>query len=65
MVGRALRVILESWMSTIGFALVAFWVVAALGADLLAPFPPNATLAPLQRPLADAIIPASTMLERT
>ncbi len=63
MAGRAFGVIGESWMSIIGFTLVAFWVVVALGADVLAPFPPNATLAPLQRPFADAVIPASTMLD--
>ncbi len=57
-----LRLIGESWMSIIGAAIVAFWVIVAVFADFLAPFPPNATLAPLQRPLADAILAATANL---
>jgi peptide/nickel transport system permease protein len=58
-----LRLIGESRLSVVGAALVAFWVLVAVFADLIAPFPPNATLVPLQKPLADALLPASTMLD--
>jgi len=58
----ALKLIGESWMSIIGAAIVAFWVVVAVFADWLAPFPPNATLAPLQKPLAGAILAATANL---
>ncbi len=47
---RAVGLLRESRVGMIGAALVTFWVVMALGAPLLAPFPPNATLVPLVPP---------------
>jgi len=40
----------QSPAALIGGALIAFWVVAALAAPLLAPFEPNATLLPFAAP---------------
>ncbi len=60
---RVLATIGESWLSIIGAAIVGFWIVMAIGADLLAPFPPNATLKPVQRPMADALLPGTAMLD--
>lgn len=57
------RTILESWLSTIGAALVLFWIVVAIAAPLLAPFPPNATLLPLQLPLSDALLAPGALLD--
>jgi peptide/nickel transport system permease protein len=37
-------------LALIGGALVAFWIVVAVAAPLLAPFPPNATLQPFAPP---------------
>ncbi|TVQ56389.1 MAG: ABC transporter permease [Rhodobacteraceae bacterium] len=65
LLGRAVRTIGESWLSIIGATIVLFWVVIALGADILAPFPPNATLTPLQRPMSPAILAPATMLGQT
>ncbi|MGI9331611.1 MAG: ABC transporter permease [Gammaproteobacteria bacterium] len=39
----------ESWVGMVGTALVAFWIVVAILAPLLAPFEPNATLVPFQK----------------
>ncbi len=60
--GRGVATLGESWLSGVGAFLVVFWVVVALTAPVLAPFPPNATLAPLQKPLAPAIVPAATQI---
>src|SRR5262252_5902110 len=40
----------SSWVSLIGLGMVLFWVLAALAAPWLAPFPPNATLVPFAPP---------------
>ena len=40
----------ESWVGMIGTALVVFWVVTAIFADVLSPCDPNATLVPFQKP---------------
>ena len=51
--GRAIRsfgLLRESWVGMIGTFLVLFWVVIAILAPLLAPFDPNATLIPFQKP---------------
>ena len=45
-----LRQMRETWIGLLGASLVLFWVLAALLAPLLAPFPPNATLAPFAPP---------------
>jgi peptide/nickel transport system permease protein len=40
----------ESWVGMIGVGLVFFWVLIAILAPLIAPFDPNATLMPFQKP---------------
>ncbi len=47
---KGMALIRESVVGMIGLGLIVFWVVMALLADLLAPFPPNATLYPLAMP---------------
>jgi len=39
-----------SWVGMIGLGILLCWVIAALGAPWLAPFPPNATLLPFAPP---------------
>ena len=55
-VKRALRsfgLLRESWLGMIGVGIIAFWVLIALLAPLIAPFPPNATLQPFAMPGAE------------
>ncbi len=40
----------ESWVGMIGAALIAFWILVALFAPLIAPFEPNATIQPFAKP---------------
>jgi peptide/nickel transport system permease protein len=40
----------ESWLGMIGTAIVLFWILVAVLAPVLAPFPPNATLLPFAPP---------------
>ncbi len=47
---RSFALLRESWVGMIGAGLVLFWIAAALLAPLLAPFDPNATLVPFQKP---------------
>ncbi len=47
---RSFGLLRESWLGMIGVGIVVFWVVIALLAPLLAPFPPNATLQPFAMP---------------
>lgn len=47
---RSFGLLRESWVGMIGVTLVVFWVLVAIFAPLLAPFDPNATLMPLQKP---------------
>ena len=42
----------ESGVAMIGAAIIVFWVLMALFAPLVAPFPPNATLAPMLPPFS-------------
>lgn len=51
---RQLLLIRESGVGMVGGAIVLFWVVMALFAPLVAPYPPNATILPFQPPLAVA-----------
>ena len=47
---KSLALIRESVVGMVGLALVAAWVLVAVFADILAPFPPNATIMPLALP---------------
>ncbi len=47
---RSFALLRESWVGMIGAGLVLFWIAVALLAPLLAPFDPNATLMPFQKP---------------
>src|SRR5438874_8982722 len=40
----------HSWVGLIGLSILLFWVLVALCAPWLAPFPPNATLLPFASP---------------
>src|SRR6185503_14547627 len=40
----------SNWIGLIGLGLILFWILAALAAPWLAPFPPNATLMPFAPP---------------
>lgn len=59
---EAAALLWRTWPGRIGAALVGFWIVVALAAPFVAPFAPNATLAPLQRPLADALVPGHAQI---
>jgi peptide/nickel transport system permease protein len=47
---KGMALIRESPVGMIGVALIALWVFAALFANVIAPFPPNATILPLAAP---------------
>ena len=47
---KALALIRESVVGMIGLGLILFWILIAILADLIAPFPPNATIFPLAVP---------------
>jgi peptide/nickel transport system permease protein len=51
---KSMALMRESVVGMIGFALVLFWVMAAILADLIAPFPPNATMISFAAPGAEA-----------
>ncbi len=51
---KSLALLRESMVGMIGFGIVLFWVLVAIFADLLAPFPPNATIMPLVMPGTEA-----------
>src|SRR5215471_16703270 len=46
----ALTQLRSSWVGLLGLGIILFWVLAALAAPWLAPFPPNATLLPFAPP---------------
>lgn len=46
----SLALLRESPIGMIGTGIIVFWVLVALGAPLIAPFPPNATLLPFAKP---------------
>ena len=54
---RSFALLRESWVGMIGTALVLFWIMVALLAPLLAPFDPNATIIPFQKPGAAFPLP--------
>ncbi len=47
---RVIALLRESWVGMIGAAIVAFWIVVALLADVIAPFDPLATIQPMATP---------------
>ncbi len=51
---KSLALLRESAVGMVGLAIILFWVLVAIFADLLAPFPPNATIMPLVMPGTEA-----------
>jgi len=51
---KAIALLRESVVGMVGFGLIVFWVLIAIFADVLAPFPPNATIFPLAAPGTEA-----------
>jgi ABC-type dipeptide/oligopeptide/nickel transport system permease subunit len=51
---KGMALIRESAVGMIGLGLVVFWVVVALLADVISPYPPNATIMPLAMPGTEA-----------
>ena len=51
---KSVGLIRESVVGMIGLSLIVIWVFAALFADVLAPFPPNATILPMAAPGTEA-----------
>jgi len=47
---KAIALLRESVVGMIGLGLIVFWVLMAIFADVLSPFPPNATILPLAAP---------------
>ena len=47
---KSFGLLAESWVGLFGASLVAFWVLVAILAPILAPFEPNATIMPFQKP---------------
>ena len=47
---KGMALIRESIVGMVGLGLILFWLLMALLADLIAPFPPNATIYPLAMP---------------
>jgi len=51
---KSMALMRESVVGMIGFALVLFWVLVAIFADFIAPFPPNATMISFAAPGTEA-----------
>ncbi|HIC81262.1 MAG TPA: ABC transporter permease [Kiloniellaceae bacterium] len=52
---KAAALIRESWVGMVGLGIIVFWAVVAILADVIAPFPPNATGAPMTLPGGPAL----------
>ncbi|WP_420348409.1 ABC transporter permease [Pelagibius sp.] len=52
---KAVALIRESWVGMVGLGIIVFWAVVAILADVIAPFPPNATGAPMTLPGGPAL----------
>ncbi len=57
---RAIGLLRESVVGMVGAGIIVFWLVVAVLADLIAPFPPNATLFPLAGPGTGWIVEQGT-----
>ena len=55
---KSIALLRESVVGMVGLGLVVFWVLVAVFADLIAPFPPNATLQGYVGPGTDLILAA-------
>ncbi len=62
---RPILLMRESTVGMVGMALVLFWVVVAIFAPALAPFPPNANLVPTQGPGAEFLASPTQMIGTT
>jgi len=64
---KGIALLRESAVGMIGAGLIVFWLLMAILADVLAPYEPNATLQPLQRPGSHyvAAIPSNQLPEGT
>ncbi len=51
---RSFALLRESKIAMVGCGVISFWIVVALLAPVLAPFPPNAQVVPFQAPFAAA-----------
>ena len=57
---RAIGLLRESVVGMVGAGIIVFWLLVAILADLIAPFPPNATLFPLAGPGTTWIVEQGT-----
>ena len=59
---KSIALLRESGVGMVGGCIIAFWVLVAILADLIAPFPPNATLQPLAGPGAGFVVDAGAQV---
>ena len=52
---KGAALIRESWVGMVGLGIIVFWAAVAILADVIAPFPPNATGAPMTLPGGPAL----------
>ncbi len=50
---KSFALLRESWVGMIGAGIIAFWVLVAVFAPLIAPFDPNTPLQPMAKPLTE------------
>jgi ABC-type dipeptide/oligopeptide/nickel transport system permease subunit len=64
---KAVALLRESPVGVIGASIIAFWILMMILADVVAPFDPNATLKPLQKPGAEYVVaqPSNQLPEGT
>ncbi len=59
---EAIRFVGDSWLSIAGAGIVISWILVAVFADVIAPFPPNISLLPLQPAGTEALLAPETRL---
>ena len=59
---KSMALLRESGVGMVGGGIIVFWVLVALFANVLAPYPPNATLMPLQGPGTGYILDGSAQI---